>query len=384
MRIFLSTADASGDMHAGALLDALRARLPELEAFGLGGDAARAAGLEPVVSQSELAVAGLVEVLGSIPRLVRAYTSLRRSLLTRRPDLAILIDSPDLNLRFAAVARRRGIPVFYYVAPQVWAWRPGRMRQLARRTDRMAVIFPFEEALLRHAGVNATFVGHPLADRMARLREELEPKRVAAELGLDLERPILALLPGSRRNEMRENLTCMLESAQLLRQVIPELQVQLPLAQTLVADAPSLPRDVHLVHGRTHEAIAISSCVIAAPGTVTLEATLLGVPLVVTHRVSPLSFELARRLATVPSSSMTNLIADAGIVPERIQDMARPPAIAAIAAGLIRDTPQRAAMLEAFERVAKLLGRPDSAERAAELALEAAGCRPTRPVSARA
>ncbi len=372
MRVFLSTADASGDMHAAPLLEALREREPELEVFGLGGPASVAAGLDPVVPQSDFAIAGLFEVLGSIPELLRAYVALRRSLATRRPDLAILVDSPDLNLRFAAVAKRLGIPVFYYVAPQVWAWRAGRMRQLRRRTDRMAVIFPFEEALLRRAGIDATFVGHPLADHMARLREQLQPKQIAAELGLDLERPILAVLPGSRRNELRANLPLMLETAALLREAIPELQIQLLLAPTLVGEPPQLPNSVQLVVGRTHEALAISTCAIAAPGTVTLESTLLGVPLVVTGRANRLSFELLRRIAYVPSSSMTNLIADAGVVPERIQEMARPAALAAVLARLIRVPQARAEMFEAFASVAEQLGRPDSARHAADLALAAA------------
>ena len=372
MRVFLSTADASGDMHAGPLLEALREREPRLEVFGLGGAASLAAGLDPVVPQSDLAVGGLIEVLGSTPGLLRAYLALRKSLTTRRPDLAILVDSPDLNLRFAAVAKRLGIPVFYYVAPQVWAWRPGRVRQLRRRTDRMAVIFPFEEALLRRAGIDATFVGHPLADSMARVREQLQPKQIATELGLDLERPILALLPGSRRNELRGNLPCMLETAALLREAIPELQIQLPLAPTLVREPPRLPDSVQLVVGRTHEALAISTCAIAAPGTVTLEATLLGVPLVVTHRANRLSFELVRRITYVPSSCMTNLIADAGVVPERIQEMARPVALAALLARLIRVPEAREEMFEAFALVAEQLGRPESARHAADLAIAAA------------
>ena len=372
MRVFLSTADASGDMHAAPLLEALREREPELEVFGLGGAASLAAGLDQVVPQSDLAVAGLFEVLGSAPGLLRAYLALRRSLATRRPDLAILVDTPDLNLRFAAVARRLGIPVFYYVAPQVWAWRPGRLRQLRRRTDRVAVIFPFEEALLRRAGIDATFVGHPLADRMARLREQLQPKQIALELGLDLERPILSLLPGSRRNELRGNLPCMLETAALLRGAIPELQLQLPLAPTLVREPPQLPEWVQLVVGRTHEALAISTCALAASGTVTLELTLLGVPFVLAHRASRLSFELLRRIAYVPSSSITNLIADAGVVPERIQEMARPAALAALLARLIRVPKARAEMFEAFASVAAQLGRPESARHAADLAIAAA------------
>ncbi len=372
MKVFLSTADASGDMHAAPLLEALREREPALEVFGLGGAASLAAGLESVVPQSDVAIGGLFEVLGSVPELLRAYLALRRSLIDRRPDLAILVDSPDLNLRFAGVAKRLGVPVFYYIAPQVWAWRSGRLRQLRRRTDRMAVIFPFEEALLRRAGIDATFVGHPLADRMAKLREQLQPKQIAAELDLDLERPVLALLPGSRRNELRGNLPVMLETAALLREAIPQLQIQLALAPTLVRDPPRLPSFVQLVVGRTHEALAISTCAIAAPGTVTLEATLLGVPLVVTGRANRLSFELLRRIAYVPSSCITNLIADAGIVPERIQGMARPASLAALLARLIRVPEARAGMFEAFASVAEQLGRPDSARHAADLALAAA------------
>ena len=279
MRVFLSTADASGDMYAAPLLEALREREPELEVFGLGGSASVAAGLDPVVPQSDLAIAGLFEVLGSVPEVLRAYLALRRSLATRRPDLAILVDSPDLNLRFAAVAKRRGIPVFYYVAPQVWAWRRGRLRQLRRRTDRMAVIFPFEEALLRRAGIDATFVGHPLADRMARLREQLQPKQIAEELGLDLERPILALLPGSRRNELRGNLPLMLETAALLREAIPELQIQLPLGSpipcgsslgALMRPWPSRPVPLRLRAQslwRRHFSVSLSSLLTVLAGT---------------------------------------------------------------------------------------------------------------------
>lgn len=381
MKVFLSTADASGDLHAAALIEALREREPRLEVFGLGGEASVDAGLEPVVHQSELAIGGLTEVLGSAPRVVRAYASLRRSLIARHPDLVILVDSPDLNLRFAALAKRRGAPVFYYIAPQVWAWRPGRLRQLARRTDHVAVIFPFEEALLRSMGIDATLVGHPLADRMAKLREGLRPKEIAAEFGLDLERPILSLLPGSRRNELRANLPVMLETAALLRDAIPGLQIQLPLAATLLRESLELPNYVRLIRGHSHEAMAISSCLLAAPGTVTLEGTLLGVPLVVTHTVSRVSFEIGRRLTKVPSTCMTNLIAGAGIVPERIQDMARPTALAALVARLIRVPSARAEMFEAFARVAEQLGRPASALRAADLALDVARRGLRKPVS---
>ncbi len=381
MRVFLSTADASGDLHAAALVEALRRRVPQLEVFGLGGEALRAEGLEAIVSQSELAIGGLVEVLSSVSPVLRAYTALRSALTGRSPEVAILVDSPDLNLRFAAVARRRGIPVFYYVAPQFWAWRPGRLKQLRRRVDHLAAIFPFEVPLLERAGVPASFVGHPLVDRIAAFRAGFDAARAAAELGLDAERPILALLPGSRRNELAGNLELMLETADLLRDAIPGLQVQLPLAPTLAGAPPDMPDDVRLVRGRTYEVMALSTCLLTAPGTVTLEATLLGVPLVVTHRLSRLSFEVFRRIARVSSSCQVNLIAGEGVVPERLQELARPTALAALLAGLLRDPAAREKQRADLARVAALLGPPGAADRAAERVLEVAG-RPlhTRPV----
>jgi lipid-A-disaccharide synthase len=375
VRVFVSTADASGDLHAAAFLEALRARAGTLDAFGLGGDALVAAGLRPLVRQSELAIAGLVEVLPRAPRIAASYAALRRSLTHAPPDLAVLVDSPDLNLPLAAVAKRAGVPVLYYVAPQAWAWRPGRVRKLARRVDRLAVIFRFEEEWFRARGVAATFVGHPLVDRIAAVRSALRPKEVAAELGIDLERPLLGLLPGSRRNELAANLPVMLETARLLVRARPELQVRLLLAPTL-RDVPlGLPASVVAVRGRTHEAMALSTVLLAAPGTVTVEAALLGVPLVVTHRVNRLSFELARRLARVPSSCMVNLIAGAGVVPERIQAQARPAALASLLSGLLRDPDARERMRAQLATVAAALGPPGAADRAAELALALARTR---------
>ncbi len=376
MKVFLSTADASGDLHAAGLIEALRARLEArgepLEVWGLGGAALEAAGLEPVVRHSDLAVAGLVEVLSSAPRLLAGYTALRRALRSRGPDLAVLVDSPDLNLPLAAVARRANIPVLYYIAPQVWAWRWGRVRKLRRRVDQLGVIFPFEEPLFRDAGVPATFVGHPLVDRMSALTRELEPKQVARDLGVDPERPLLGLLPGSRRNEIALNLGTMLGTAALLREAHPELQIRLLLAPT-IEDAPELPDGVGLVRGRSHEAMAISTALIAAPGTVTLEAALLGVPLIVTHRVNRLSFEIGRRITRVPSSCMVNLIAGRGVVSERLQELARPAALAAEVSRLLRDPAERERQRETLRTAASRLGDPGASGRAADLALRVAG-----------
>jgi lipid-A-disaccharide synthase len=372
VRVFLSTADASGDLHAAALLEALRARVDRLEAFGLGGDALVAAGLRPLVHQHELAVAGLVEVLPRVPRIVAGYTALRRALNAVPPDLAIFVDSPDLNLPLASVAKRRGIPVFYCVAPQAWAWRSGRVRKLARRVDRLGVIFRFEEAWFRARGVPATFVGHPLVERMAALRERLVPTQVAAELSLDPARPILGLLPGSRTNEIAANLPLQLEAALLVRRRHPELQIRVLLAPTVGAPPCLLPDGVVAVRGRTHEAMALATVLLAAPGTVTIEAALLGTPLVVAHRVNRLSFEIARRLARVPSSCMVNLVAGAPVVPERLQAQARPTALAALVSRLVSNPAEREKSREALLAAARELGPPGAAARAAEVALEVA------------
>lgn len=374
MRVFLSTADASGDMHAAALVEALRKRALDLEVFGLGGSALAAAGFRPVVPQSELAIAGLVEVLGSVPRVLGAYTRLRRALTEApRPDLAIFVDSPDLNLPLASVAKRSGVPVLYYIAPQVWAWRPGRVRKLARRTDAVAVIFPFEEPILREAGVNARFVGHPLVDRLADFARGHSREALARELGLDPACPVLGLLPGSRHNEVERNWPVLRETARLLREALPELQVQLVVASTLAAEQFEKPDWLRVVRGRSHDAMAVSTCLISAAGTATVEAALLGVPLVVAHVTSPLTFELARRIARVPSSCMVNLIAGAGVVPERVQGHARPAALAALVARLLGDPAAREEMRAALAEAVATLGPPGAAERVADLALEVSG-----------
>jgi len=369
VKLFLSTADASGDLHAAAFVESLRKRVPALEVYGLGGRALEAAGFRPVVAQSEIAIAGLTEVLGQAPRVLGAYASLRRALVESRPDLAVFVDSPDLNLPLASVAKRNGVRVLYYVSPQVWAWRAGRVRKLARRTDQMAVIFPFEAEYLRAHGIRAEFVGHPLIDRLAPLAHERDRSGLARELGLDPARPVLSLLPGSRHNEVERNWPLMRDSAALVRESLPGLQVQLIVAPTLHAESFAAPDWLRVVRGRSHEAMAVSTCLVSAAGTATVEAAILGVPLVVAHRTSPLTFELARRLATVSSSCMVNLVAGEGVVPERIQNQARPAAIASLVSRLIRDPAVRAEMQRGLAGAVAKLGPPGAAERVSDLAL---------------
>jgi lipid-A-disaccharide synthase len=372
VKLFVSTADTSGDLHGAALLGALRARVPELEAFGLGGTHLEAAGLVPRVRQADLAVAGLFELAEHVPRLLRGYLALRAALLNERPDAAVLIDSPDLNLPLARVAQRAGVPVLYYVAPQVWAWRYGRVRALRRRASRVAVIFPFEETLLRAAGVPAVFVGHPLAERLAQVQQELKRDEVARELGFDLARPVLGLLPGSRSTEVSRNLPTMLDTARLLYRALPELQIALLQPGPPGPPALRLPSYVQEIRGRTHEAMALSTVLLAAPGTVTIEAALLGTPLVVAHRLHPLSYALARRVTRVASSCMVNLIAGSGVVSERIQEQARPAALAAELARLLHSPSKLGAARRALGAAVAPLRAGGASERVADLVLEVA------------
>jgi lipid-A-disaccharide synthase len=370
VKVFVSTADASGDLHAAAVVDALRRKEPGLEVFGLGGRALEASGLEPVVRQSDFAVAGLVEILSSVPHLLAGYTRLRSALTRRSPDVAILVDSPDLNLPLASVAQRSGVPVLYYVVPQVWAWRPGRLRKLRRRVDRAAVIFPFEEGLLRGAGIDAAYVGHPLVERLADFRRAFDPESFAAGLGLDPERPVLGLLPGSRRNELHWNLPLMLEAASIARRSLPDLQTLLVVAPSL-RDLPlEVPSDVRVVHDESHAAMAVSTVLLSAPGTATVEATILGVPFVVTHRVNPLSYAVGQRVVRVASSCMANLVAGSGVVPERLQAQARPASLAGLLLGLLRNEKDRDQLRQRLEDTAARLGGPGASERTAEMVRE--------------
>jgi lipid-A-disaccharide synthase len=346
VKVFVSTADASGDLHAAAVVDAL------------------------LVRQSDFAVAGLVEILSSVPHLLAGYTRLRSALTRRSPDVAILVDSPDLNLPLASVAQRSGVPVLYYVVPQVWAWRPGRLRKLRRRVDRAAVIFPFEEGLLRGAGIDAAYVGHPLVERLADFRRAFDPESFAAGLGLDPERPVLGLLPGSRRNELHWNLPLMLEAASIARRSLPDLQTLLVVAPSL-RDLPlEVPSDVRVVHDESHAAMAVSTVLLSAPGTATVEATILGVPFVVTHRVNPLSYAVGQRVVRVASSCMANLVAGSGVVPERLQAQARPASLAGLLLGLLRNEKDRDQLRQRLEDTAARLGGPGASERTAEMVRE--------------
>jgi lipid-A-disaccharide synthase len=374
--VLVSAGDASGDLHAAHLVRILRAQRPGLRFFGLGGEALEAAGVELVVHQRELAVGGLVEVLGSLRRIVAAWRRLGAALRARAPALAVLVDSPDFQIPFARRARRAGVPILYYVSPQVWAWRRWRVGKIARRVDRMAAIFPFEPAFYAGRGLRVDFVGHPLVEPLAALAAHTNVAEARAALGLAPEGPLVLLLPGSRRNELRHHLPLLLDVAQRVQTARPAARFALALAPTLergaveaaIRESVGAP-PVTLIEGRAHEAILACDVAVAKPGTVTMEIALLGRPFVVVGRANALSAAVGRRMIAVPSLTMPNLVAGAPVVPEFLQEDAEPDKVADAVVALLAG-PARELALARLARVRERLGAGGAAEATARIALE--------------
>jgi lipid-A-disaccharide synthase len=372
MRVLVSAGDASGDGHAADVVRALGSQRPDLRFVGLGGPALEAAGVEIRVPLRDVAVGGLVEVLGHVPRVFRAWRTLEAIAREESSDLALLVDAPDLNLPLARRLRRAGVPVLYYVSPQVWAWRRRRIRTLAARVDRLAVIFPFEVDVFAGTGLRVDFVGHPLVDRLSAVRARWQRDTARAALGLPDDRPVLVLLPGSRRNEVRRILPLHLASAAALRARQPGLVTVLALAPTVqVADVEPLPHgvDVRVVEARAYEAMIAADIALAKPGTATLELCLLGTPFAVAGRIHPVSAAVMRRLVQLPSWTLPNLLAGAPVVPEFLQGQARPERVAAALDELLAG-PARALQLARLADVSRGLGTGGAAERTAQLAEE--------------
>jgi len=362
--VLLSVGDASGDAVAADFARALLERLPGTRLVGLGGPEMERAGVRLAAEQKELAVGGLFEALPSLPRIARVWRRMLATLRAERPDLAVLVDSSGFNLPLARRLRRAGVPVLYYVAPQVWAWRRGRIAKLARRVDRMAVILPFETDLYAPTGVRVDFVGHPLVERVAAASVGLDRAGARARLGLPAEATLVALLPASRRNEVHHALPVFLETARVLHARDPRIHFALPVAASLdrrdierriaAAGLPSLLR-IDCVEGRSLETLISCDVALAKPGTVTLEAALLDRPLVVAARGHPWTAALLRRLVRVHWLAMPNLIAGEAIVPELLQQDAVPERVAeAVLAHLTG--PARERQLERFAEVRERLG----------------------------
>jgi lipid-A-disaccharide synthase len=317
-KILISAGEASGDLYAARLAARLRQAWPKADFYGCTGPKMRAEGVRTIVDAASLAVVGLVEVVAHLPRIYGEYRKLLAAARAERPDLAILTDSPDFHLRLAKRLKAMGIPVIYLVAPQVWAWRQGRVAQMRQVIDRLLCIFPFEEEFFRSNNIPVTYIGHPLSGlaRTSISREEFFRKH-----RLPTDRPLIAVLPGSRRGEAARHLDTLLESVNRLYQ-LQAASFLLPASATTgavffrerIGRAP-----IQVIEGETWDAIGHADLALAASGTVTVEAALLGTPMVTYYRVSPVSWALGRRFVKVPFLSMVNLVAGRKIVPELMQ-----------------------------------------------------------------
>jgi lipid-A-disaccharide synthase len=367
VRILISAGEASGEMYGAQLMEALRRRQPSPQFFGVGGDRMRAAGCETVVDTKDLAVVGITEILSHLPKIYGLFHKLIAAADAHPPDLAIVIDSPAFNWRVARQMHKRGIPVVYYVCPQFWAWRQGRVRLLRKYVDKALVIFPFEEKFYRDRGVDATFVGHPLADVA---RPQISRSDYAAQHRLDAEKMWITLMPGSRMKEVRMNLPTILESAADLGAGYEYL---LPVAATLERSwlESLIGKDfaVRLVD-EAPPALAQSRAGIIASGTATVEAALMGTPFVMVYRVSALTYLLGRSTVKVPHFAMVNLIAGREVVHELVQQDFTAENIASEIVKILSDGPARETMIAGLAGVkAALKGGPDrlpAAEQAAD------------------
>jgi lipid-A-disaccharide synthase len=363
-RLLIVTGEASGDLHAARLVESLRALGP-VEVRGVAGPRLRAIGVTPVVNAEELAVLGFSGILAKLPRLLDTRRRLLEICVAWRPDAVVLVDYPGFNLRLGPQLKRRGARIFYYIAPQVWAWHPERARAMAAWVDRLAVVFGFEEPIFRAAGVPTVLVGHPLLDDLA---PELDEAAFRAELGVPAGTPILGLLPGSRRQEIHRHLGRMLKTARRLvagRQRIAVVAYPSDLDDTASELAGTLPEWLRVVRGRTRCVQRWATCCAVASGTATLETALFGTPLAIVYRVGWFNYQIARRLVTIDRIGLPNIVAGSVVAPELVQHAFTPERLAATLSPWLDDPEARARASAGLATVRARLGGPGASARAA-------------------
>ena len=373
-KVFIIAGEASGDLYGGNLVKAIRTVDPSIYFRGVGGSHMQEAGVRLLRHAEEMAVVGLPGAKRFLT-ILQAFREVSASLTHWRPDLIILIDYPEFNLMVAGRAKRHGIPVMYYVSPQIWAWRSGRINTIRSRVDRMVVILPFEEKLYQQAGVKVSFVGHPLLDLIALENEE---RSLSQSYGKNGSRQLIGLLPGSRLSEVSRLLPVMLDMAAILVETIPKVYFIVALAPTIrkeqidtYLNSRNLPLTV--VTDSTHEVIRACELIVAASGTVTLEAAILGTPLVVVYKVNPLTYWLGKRLVKVNHLALANIIAGETVAPELIQHEVTPERIARESMKIFSDDRRKEWIKRRLRDVRKELGTPGASRKAADIAIELMG-----------
>lgn len=368
--IMIVAGEASGDMHGANLVREMLNLDPMLNFYGIGGNRLRKEGVDLLANASDMAVVGLTEVVSKLGSILKIMGMMKRSLDERRPDLVILIDYPDFNIPLAKAAKKRGIKVFYYISPQVWAWRKSRIGQIKKTVSKMAVILPFEVETYRQKGFGVNYVGHPLLD-MVKLNYSKQESR--KKFGLSEDEITIGILPGSRTSEVRILMPELLRAAQILKREMPDLQFVLPLADTLEETSVTeiisgFNVKVKVVSGHTYDVISCADLALVASGTATLETALLGVPMIIVYKISLLSYFIGRLFVHVKNIGLVNIIAGKTIVPELIQGDASGKRIAAESLSILKNGERRQKMIKELEAIRARLGEPGAARRAAQIA----------------
>lgn len=373
-RIFIAAGEQSGDLHAAGVSRAIRGLSPEVELLGVGGREMASAGVRLLARYDPLAVTGVTEVLPRLPKILRLLRDLKRRLSVERPDLYVAVDAPDFNFRLMAHAHELGIPVVYFIVPQFWAWRRGRLRTLSRMVSRALTIFPFEVRLLEEAGVSASFVGHPLAEELVPPEDRRGLKRV---LGWDEDRPLVAILPGSRANECRRHRAPLMKTVNWAAETRPDLQWGWSVAPGLVPPEKIETTEERLrVHcGPARELLRAADAALVASGTATLESALLGTPMIVFYKLAPLTSVLARHWVRVPHFAMVNLLAGGEVVPELFQETCRDTTMGPLLLRLLDDPSMAEGQRREFAKIRAHLRSPGAYRRAAEEILDVLGPR---------
>lgn len=367
--VMLIAGEASGDLHGANVVKALKKKTG-LKFIGIGSKALRKEGVRIVMDSHELSVVGITEVFSKLPNILKGIRTAKKAISQFRPDLLILVDFPDFNLIIAGIAKRMGIPILYYISPQVWAWRSGRVKKIRRLVDHMAVILPFEADFYRKHGVSATFVGHPLLDTVRPLSQAIFEKNISGP-------PVLGLLPGSRDKEIFNHLPVMLDAARRLKVHFPDLKVLVSIASFLdrrfveeIIEKYQGSLKVELVEGGAANTFNQSTVLVAVSGTVTLEAALAGIPMVIVYRVSPLSYRLGKALIRVKYISLVNLIARRELLPELIQEKATSENIFVAVKNMLDNPGQLALLNKQLQWMRNAFGGPGASDRVADIALD--------------
>ena len=370
--VFIIAGEASGDLHGSNLVKAVKRLNPDIDFIGIGGDRMKQAGVKFITHSSEMAVVGFTEVLTKLKSIIKAGVKTKKILRQKRPDLVILIDYPDFNLHIAGYAKKIGIPVMYYISPQVWAWRRGRVKKIKKRVDKMVVILPFEKDFYEERGIKVSYVGHPIMDAIPK---SIDRDSLRKELKINDSYPTVALLPGSRKHEIEKALPIMTKALYRLKDVYNKLK-----AFVILADSVSSEYAKRLIEGcefieifpskDIYRILAISDLAFVTSGTATLETAIMGVPMIVVYKGSPLSFWIAKKLVKVRYVSLVNLIANEKVVPELLQDEFNTENLIKEAVKILEDSVLNQRIRKKLKEIRNRLGEGGASEKAARIAIE--------------